>query len=311
MDDIGRNDKTRTTEDETLFPEFKEDHENHPHATGKDSRDTTKKRGHTQSLWQRFRAGTIHNQITVIFTGLIFAATALYAGFSGWQLVVMKKQLREIQNSSTDTHTLASAADTQSKQAIQQTDKMEKSLAKTDNLIRATSNLAKESKRYADDADRSLALARQNFTIDQRPYIWFEAGGPVIESGKKIAWGLRFKNYGRSPAVHVRSCVLLFWGMAPLQDLSSQLIADKCEHLEGLKPTVIIPPGADVYSTALSGDPVNEDLASMLKGRDFALVMIGRSTYRDNAGNSYSSMTCMGRVATGAVMACDKFIEIK
>lgn len=231
----------------------------------------------------------------------------------------------EMHTSSVDTHDLAiaaknqadrikdvaDAAKAQSEQAKAQTDKMKESIAKTDNLIRATSDLAKESKRYADDADSSLALARQNFTLDQRPYIWFETTGPVIESGKKIAWGLRFRNYGRSPAVQVRSCVLLFWGLAPLEDLSSQVITDKCAHLVGLKPTVIIPPGADVYSTALSGVPIEEDLASMLKGRDFALIMIGRSTYRDNAGNNYSSTTCMGRVATGAVMACDKFIEIK
>jgi hypothetical protein len=54
---------------------------------------------------------------------------------------IMNGQLEEMRGGSTDTHTLALAAKAQSEQAKAQTDKMEESLTKTDNLIIATNNL--------------------------------------------------------------------------------------------------------------------------------------------------------------------------
>src|SRR5690242_14834687 len=106
MDDISGSRTKRATQDETLFPELKENHEDHPHGTDKDSHNPKNTRGHAQSLWQRWRAGTIQNQLTVAFTALIFVATSAYAIFSGYQLSVMKQQLQEIKSGSGDTHEL-------------------------------------------------------------------------------------------------------------------------------------------------------------------------------------------------------------
>ena len=213
MGDISGTGKKRTTKDEALVPDLKEDHENRPHSTD-DSRDPINKRGHAQSFWQRFKAGTIQNQLTVIFTGLIFIATGVYAGFSGWQLSVMKQQLKEIHGSSADTHDLAiaagkqaDAAKKQSQQAEAQTRAMGDSLTKTDNLIKATNRLVTAAKRSADAANNANEIASRALMQSERANV--AVGRPdgvvaefVMPNDPKAKAGIvvYFQNTGRMPA---------------------------------------------------------------------------------------------------------------
>lgn len=69
------------------------------------------------------------------------------------QLVVMQAQLAEMQAGSADTHALAIAADTQSKQAVAQTTKMEESIVKTDKLIEQAAKQASAAKSQSQQAE--------------------------------------------------------------------------------------------------------------------------------------------------------------
>jgi hypothetical protein len=196
--------------------ELETDHENHPERAQKHAEQPNKTKGHPQRLWQRFRAGTIHNQLTVIFTALIFIATGVYAILSGGQLYVMRHQLTEIKNSSADTHDLAiaagkqaDAAKTQSDQAVAQTDKMGKSLEKTDSLIRATADLAAQAKRSANLSATNLQASQDAIHLDERP--WIGIAGVTTDGGTETQDAFRvesvsiaFHNSGKTPAVRMK-----------------------------------------------------------------------------------------------------------
>jgi len=230
----------------------------------------------------------------------------------GFQLHVMKSQLAEMKSGSADTHTLAVAADNQSKQAIEQTKKMGESLGKTDDLIKATNELGQQTKRYADAADRAIVATRSNFIRDQRPYMWFKPEQPKFEEGKPVYWSLHFVNYGRSPAYNVATCTILWYGQSPLKDVTDDTIASKCADVEGKKSTTfVIHPGSDIFSTAATNGIANGDALKILRDQDMTLVITGRIKYTDGYGNAYISKFCSTHLASGAAMACETNNEVK
>ena len=91
-----------------------------------------------RTWWQRFKASTAHTQANIVCTFIIMLATIAYALIAKWQLGAMKgqleqmkgtsgqttellslyrKQLEQLTNQATNTHTLAAAAHTQSADA--------------------------------------------------------------------------------------------------------------------------------------------------------------------------------------------------
>ena len=214
MNDIKRGRSDQAAHDASSITQAETEHEDNPDSAN-DSDNPKKKRGHPQTLKQKWGAMHLPNKLNVIFSALIFAATSIYAGFSGWQLHIMKEQLGEIRESSGDTHALAEAAktqavaaDTQSKQAIEQTAKMAQSLTRTDNLIKATSDLAKESHRQANIAKDTLTFSQESADQDRRPWVGIQLiecnGCTSDQDGFTIgSLVVGISNTGRTPAINL------------------------------------------------------------------------------------------------------------
>lgn len=204
----------RVTENISIPASTEAKHENQSEDTEKNSTEPHQKHGHPQTLRQRWKATGLPNKLSIIFSALIFLATAVYAAFSGWQLAVMKKQLNEIHSGSKDTHDVAvaagkqaDAAKTQSEQAIQQTATMGQSLSKTDDLIRATVDLAKQAKRSADIASLALKANEESTEQERRPWVGIMAvqcSNCVSKQDRSLSIGQLFAtvaNTGKTPAL--------------------------------------------------------------------------------------------------------------
>jgi hypothetical protein len=156
----------------------------------------------------------------------------------------------------------------------------------------------------ADVAKESLNIARKNFALDQRPYIWLtnDLPGPgFMETPSKapngqVLWNLQFMNYGRSPAHDVRFTVTTLAGegaivrartIPPLNQFGSPM-----------------PPGKVNFSTGVSREVVSRAEFTRLMGLDDALVMFGRFHYTDIAGTPYETTFCLRHLRTGAVSFC-------
>jgi uncharacterized repeat protein (TIGR01451 family) len=309
MDDISGRGTKHTTQDEALSSDLKEEHEDHETAH-KDADETKKKKGRPHTLWQRWRAGTIHNQLTVIFTVLIFLATSAYAIFSGYQLSVMKQQVAEMKSGSTDTHALAVAADTQSKQAIEQTDKMGKSLKKTDDLIRATSDLARESKRSADDADKSLSLARGAMQLEERPWVGaIDLKNLKIKVGEQVTYSLVFSNSGKTPALHLRAKV-----RASIYPKGIDFVPTYNPIPETTVSDTQLQPGGQFVSISSLNNPafaLTQAQYDGLTSGAATLYIYEKVTYKDVFGKSHETNVCFFVLRDlSDAHSCNKFNDV-
>lgn len=147
--------------------------------------------------------------------------------------------------------------------------------------------------------------AREHFTKDQSPYIWIKPTLPIVRSNEKFVWNIDLLNYGKSPALNVRSCILGEWGTsAPshINDLPPNLDGTEC--VTAISPSLVIPPGGDMFTSAGAGMIFTQKQAEIINSMDYGLVLHGISDYSDSSGNIYESAFCLSRLATGAVASC-------
>lgn len=263
----------------------------------------------------RWKSSSTVNRMIAIATIVAAASTLTYAVFTYLQWRTLSEQISEIKKGSTDTHDLAVAAKKQSEQAEAQTQKMAESLTRTDKLIGATSDLAKEAKRSADIADSAIVATRQNFTRDQRPYVWFKPQPPRFEEGKPISWNVGFVNSGRTPALNIDPCVSVWWIGQPIKedDLTDEIINAQCALVAQTSPGAHAPlfPGDNDFSTVNTRKSFSADELKITKERDAMLFLTAQITYEDAFGNHYHTTLCLSRLATGALQVCLKHNEMK
>jgi hypothetical protein len=218
MDEIARNDDDYEGGDDP--PEVSHPKEEHQHQPSKPHKKSEYSYGKFARFWQRhsqqWKDVPVHDKSNAIFTIVIAVATTIYAFVTISQLTEMrtsgaqtteqtKTLIKQATAQSTNTHDLAVAADTQSKQAIEQNKKMAESITKTDALIKATNDLAREAKRSADVARDSLDASSKTFHLDQRPWIMgarFELS-PEPEAGKPFTVRIYLTNTGKTTAINV------------------------------------------------------------------------------------------------------------
>jgi len=146
-------------------------------------------------------------RITARATAWIAFFTFVSVGVSTFTLIVLKRQLKEMHDSGADTHTLAQAADTESR-------KMSNVSDAADQIRQASQDMVVQDQRIADNAHNSLGASNKqaqaaldatvkNFQSDQRA--WLGVGdytysivdtGPIASSGTVL-------NSGKSPALDI------------------------------------------------------------------------------------------------------------
>jgi hypothetical protein len=144
--------------------------------------------------------------------GIVFlTAGIVIVGILQWN--AMRGQLSEMHSGGVDTHVLAVQAKNQAdaagnlaEAAKAQTDKMTKSLEKTDSLIRQAAAQAKATNTLAEQARRSANIGAQSLESQTRPWITIDGDFQEITSDASasdvtVRFTLKLRNYGQSPAL--------------------------------------------------------------------------------------------------------------
>jgi hypothetical protein len=151
----------------------------------------------------------------------------------------------------------------------------------------------------------SFEMAKKQFVIDQRPYLWVKPQSPVIEDKKNLSWSIEVINYGKSPALNVKSCILGWWGSeAPIHVNAPPPDLDSPECKATTQFSMVIPPQGDVYTSPSLGSALTPDQLEKIRSLDRGLLIHGRTQYTDSMGNTYESAFCTDRLANGAVESC-------
>ncbi len=152
-------------------------------------------------------------------------------------------------------------------------------------------------------AQQALALARDNFRQDQRPYVALtESRDPQAPKapftfvddgrGKRIGWTWFYTNYGRSPAYNLR--------FSQEMEIEGKIIGPSTSSVGFAVPT-----GKLAFSTAVSLPGIEDAEFSRLMKTDGAILIRGRLFYTDAYGGSYETGFCLRYLATGATEYCD------
>src|SRR5260221_1231134 len=219
--------------------------------------------------------------------------------------------LKEIRQGGTDTHDLAVAAKKQAEAAKTQSQQAEAQVKEIKRLSDETRDMAKETKRSADIATSAIALARENFTRDQRPWLVFKIEQPKFEDGKQVIWNVHIVNSGRTPAIHTTHCTVIWWGPAPINDINDERINKECAKAISVTSETTISPGTEIFTSAITANSFTGDALKQVKDQDVTLLLTARITYRDTFGNEYRTTFCGMHLATGAAKICGKYNEMK
>jgi|SRR5579864_3278022 len=157
-------------------------------------------------------------------------------------------------------------------------------------------------------ASKTVIDERDRFIRDQRPTMWiikpFDEIGNDARSGK-FAWNIHYKNFGKSPAFHLRNDIRLLTGKDAINGIKD---IDKVpmEKGQSLEP----PGGADDFASGMIPSLTKAEIDDLSK-IDNGIVVYGRIDYTDAAGTEYWSLFCMGRQANGVVAYCPNYNRVK
>jgi hypothetical protein len=237
-----------------------------------------------RSLRLRWKAMTIGNQIMVTATVLIFIANAAYV----W---VAHDQLAEIRTSSNDTHALALAAEkqaaasgktadaakAQSAQAEAQTMKMGESIAKTDDLIKATRQLASA-------AETQAGTSRLALTASQSPSFTLSSTlGAALALNQKVTLRARFNNDGKGPGI-VSGLITLAVGPPDRIDLLPwNRLQDEADSFDEQS----VSPNAWIEWSETSNFALLQNDLSRIQDGKVTFYIYGTYSYRDSLNNAY------------------------
>lgn len=149
-------------------------------------------------------------------------------------------------------------------------------------------------------ADKTNSISRENFTAEQRPYIWLtdNLGTPQLlrapNGALQIIWEWHFTNYGKTPAHHTHNDQFI-----SINGGSFEFSNEAANHPP--KIGIPIPPNLTPRLTIVSR-PITDEIWAKAVSTDLGISISGTIDYEDAAGNKYQSTFCIGRLATGAIL---------
>jgi hypothetical protein len=171
---------------------------------------------------------------------------------------------------------------------------------------------ARETRALATATQGALELAHINFIKEQRPYVWLrDIGGYELNPGHQVRWGFVYGNFGKSPAIDLRTRSQIVFGQEKEKRIAPNLFQPFQRQGQQKAGSVIFPGDVDVYSTALSQEVLTEDDLVYIMETDAGIMRLIYIEYFDTSGNSYSTEVCHMRFRTGAIAACDQHNKIR
>jgi hypothetical protein len=261
MDDNKRQDDHRQRNDQVpskARPGSKAQDDYHPDAAKTQADDANGKEH--QSLRRSWRASEPTAKLTIVFTGVIAIATALYAIFSGWTLY-------EIRRGSGDTHALAEAAKAQ-------TEKMAESLRKTDILVDAATKSARAAQDGVALTRKSVEDAARSFQVGERAWLTVKEISIEVNVGGESRITARFTNTGKTPALHVRVVTRVQWGPSATEKPDFHYSETDAEGESIVSPT------GETAIEETKWAPSPADVENLKSGK-MALFVFGSVYYKD------------------------------
>lgn len=151
---------------------------------------------------------------------------------------------------------------------------------------------------------QTIATNKQQFAADQRPWLWIVPGEFKVESGARVAVDVHIVNYGKTPAIQMKSSRRMILG----PHASKYVLPFSATNA----PAVIVPPNdRNTFLSVLSDEAITEERRNFLVSSDDTIMAFGVIDYYDIGGTHYQTDWCLTRLATGATAFCEQHNEVK
>lgn len=156
-------------------------------------------------------------------------------------------------------------------------------------------------------AERAIHDTNENFSKDQRPYVWIENGKTGMPTELKLAdkpgfaqiiWTVNLYNFGKMPAYR-------FSGTRHIQVGNHDRTLS---YMENVSIPTLIPPTGDVLTTTISTPDIRQSdvNATLARGSQLRITIWGDYTYFDSAGaTTYETHYCLSRLNSGSIAFCE------
>jgi hypothetical protein len=159
-----------------------------------------------------------------------------------------------------------------------------------------------------------VSIARQNFRMDQRPYLLVEdiKGTLKFSRGDKARWDVHYINYGKSPTLDEATDAHVWVGQSAIPNMEEFFKKLTAEKPRGMA-SFITPPNSSAsgpkdngfhYVSLFSENAVDQDDVGYMTTHDGGVVMAGRAWYDDLFGERHWTDFCRYTLITGAVSDC-------
>jgi hypothetical protein len=155
--------------------------------------------------------------------------------------------------------------------------------------------------RQAVSAEETLKLTKENFITSERPYVWLtdDLNAPQIIQNRagmfQVIWDWRFTNYGKLPALQVRTTHSI--------KTDGQTFVESYGALPD-RGAILLPPSAKALTTAVSAPEASREEFDKFLDISRSFGISGTITYTDANGGQYVSTFCLERLNSGTISYC-------
>jgi|GEM_PF-4014237 len=162
----------------------------------------------------------------------------------------------------------------------------------------------------ADTTQKIAHLTEQQMITSQRPWVGTDLKEPVIliaDDGKKIEWHVNFKNYGNSPALHVRwHTHLAINHLAPLNWSKIESDTERLDLSQDMEYTMFT--GQELPNQGVNEKPIPDGLNAQLANGTNQVLVTGLVQYMDEFDKEHTTTFCLiynpprGGIAAGYIV---------
>jgi hypothetical protein len=171
-----------------------------------------------------------------------------------------------------------------------QLDEMRSGSVDTQNLVKATSDLAAAAKNQVAAMHGQLDVMKFN----QRPWVGVDViqNDALVEGGKPFRIVVAVKNFGHSPAFKVKGCFGSDTPNITQQDRNGILNLFNELACQDLAETVLMPDGEFSFDVSRSADIITNRVAYDINRKLATFAVVGRIYYTDSIGSEYWTTAC-------------------
>jgi hypothetical protein len=161
-------------------------------------------------------------------------------------------------------------------------------------------------------AQVAIDLSKEQFKVDQRPYVWLTDPPPnppmgIISKTKegKLIWNIFYKNYGKSPAINLCARAYVITG----KNTTARVIDIEHSVCSSKNGSILPPTHSEWFSGTYNGEATDSEFENW-KAIEFGILVYGRIDYSDSSGVPYFSQFCLALQSNNAIADCTEHNHI-